>query len=409
MGINISKHTSIFSFTVALFLYATMVVDIYRKLIGVNTLTVRNVVYIISLALIVWDMIKTKHFMFMVMLGFIMSLLFLFSSQINSGNNQVYYTAWMLFVTRLWPAFYIGRYTDDWASVSVVVRKFLWIALLYAGIAYVTPFDNSGGHNAYATIAQNLFFVVIVACYDSFFNKKKLYSLICIVCFFPILFLGTRACMFGAMFALVLIFGRRISKSSMKKKVRYYALLIIGAVVATLLFSVMTDALLDLLPNSRSLRYLIKGEMFEDSNRFDSFYSRLIQSLQEDPMRMRGLLGDQIFLAGNNASLDIILSSYAHNVYLELCMNFGLIAGIILGLVFTAVLWKAFKKSKYRSDDTELVFLGTLGMCFVNMLVSFSWLHAYEVWFLFGLAYGVIRRKQAQATTIPANNTSNLK
>lgn len=149
--------------------------------------------------------------------------------------------------------------------------------------------------------------------------------------------------------------------------------------------------------------------MFDDSNRSESFYSKLIVSLQDHPLRMHGFLGDQIYLAGENATIDEILSSFAHNVYLELCMNFGLIIGVILGIIFTIVLLKAYRKSRYANYDMELVFLGTFGMCFVNMLVSFSWLHAYEVWFLFGLAYSVIRRKQTPAATIPANNTSNLK
>lgn len=390
-----SKQTPVYSFTVAFFLYATMLVDLYRKMIGENTPTVRNVVYIISLGLIFWDMLKKKHVVPMLLLGVVMTVLFLFSSLINAGYNQVYITAWLLFITRLLPAYYIGRYTDDWAAVSVVVRKFLWIAVIYAVIAYLSPYDNSGETNAYATISKNLFFVVIIACYDSFTNRKKLAELICILCFIPILFLGTRACLFGAVFALMLIFGRRISQSSSQKKIRYYSLLFIGGVAVIVLFTAMTDVLLDLLPNSRSLQYLVKGEMFNDSGRSESFFSKLIKSLNENPLKMRGFLGDQIFLAGQNASIDEILSSFAHNVYLELCMNFGVIIGIILGISFTIVLFKAYRRSKYSHYDIEFVYLGTLGMTFVNMLVSFSWLHSYEIWFLFGLAYCLIRYEAA--------------
>lgn len=390
---NASKQTPLYSFTVAFFLYATMLVDLYRKMVGVSTTTVRNVVYIISLGLIIWDMLKKKHTLPMLLLGLVMTLLFFFSSLINVGYSQVYFTAWTMFVFRLLPAFYIGRYTDDWAAVSLVVRKFLWIAVIYAVIAYLSPYDNSGETNAYATISKNLFFVVIIACYDSFTNRKRLAELICILCFIPILFLGTRACLFGAVFALMLIFGRRISQSSGQKKIRYYTLLFIGGVATIVFFTAMTDVLLDLLPNSRSLQYLVKGEMFDDSSRSESFYSKLIVSLQDHPLRMHGFLGDQIYLAGENAAIDEILSSFAHNVYLELCMNFGLIIGIILGITFTIVLLKAYRKSRYANYDIEFVYLGVLGMTFVNMLVSFSWLHSYEIWFLFGLAYCLIRRK----------------
>ena len=390
---SLSKQTPIYSFTVAFFLYATMLVDLYRKMIGVNTTMVRNIVYIISLGLILWDMQKKKKVVPMMLMGVVMTVLFFFSSLINAGYDQVYFTAWTLFVFRLWPAYYIGRYTYDWAAVSVVVRKFLWIAVIYAVIAYLSPYDNSGETNAYATISTNLFFVVIIACYDSFTNRKRWAELICILCFIPILFLGTRACLFGAVFALMLIFGRKISQSSGQKKIRYYSLLFIGGVAVIILFTAMTDVLLDLLPNSRTLQYFVKGEMFDDSSRSESFYSRLVVSLQENPLKMHGFLGDQIFLAGQNASINEILASYSHNVYLELCMNFGVIIGIVLSITFTIVLLKAYRKSRYADYDIEYVYLGVLGMTFVNMLVSFSWLHAYEVWFLFGLSYCLIRRE----------------
>lgn len=393
---NLSKQTPVYSFTVAFFLYATMLVDLYRKVVGVSTTTVRNVVYIISLGLIVWDMLQKKHVLPMMLLGVVMSLLFFFSSLINAGYNQVYFTAWTLFVFRLWPAYYIGRYTEDWAAVSVVVRKFLWIAVIYAVIAYLSPYDNSGATNAYATISKNLFFVVIIACYDSFTNRKRWAEMICILCFIPILFLGTRACLFGAVFALMLIFGRKISQSSGEKKIRYYSLLFIGGVAVIVLFTTMTDVLLDLLPNSRSLQYLVKGEMFDDSSRSESFYSKLIASLQNYPLRMHGFLGDQIFLAGQNASIDEILASFAHNVYLELCMNFGVIIGIILSITFTIVLLKAYRESRYADYDMEFVYLGVLGMTFVNMMVSFSWIHSYEIWLLFGLAYYLIRQNAVE-------------
>ena len=76
-------------------------------------------------------------------------------------------------------------------------------------------------------------------------------------------------------------------------------------------------------------------------------------------------------------------------------MNFGLIIGIILSITFTIVLLRAYRESRYADYDIEFVYLGVLGMTFVNILVSFSWLHSYEVWFLLGLAYCLIRQETA--------------
>ena len=390
-----SKRNSFYNYTVSFFLYATLFVDLYRKTIRVNVETVRNVVYIGCLLLILGDAYKHKRLLHMLLVGGVMSLLYLLSSFIYSGHNSIYFSAWLMFVTRLWPAYYVGRYTADWAGVSRCVRKYILIALLYALIAFSSNvFDTSGSISSYATIASNLFFVVWVALYDSFKSHKFLPIIICLICFIPVMFLGTRAGLFGALLALVLYFGRVIKRSNAQKKAFYYMLLIVGAFVIILTFGLLSRHLLDLFPNSRTLNFLINGEIFDDSNRSRGFYSKMYASFEQHPFKMHGLVGNQIFTAGNNASADVIMSSFAHNVYLEICMNFGVLIGFFLDLYFTIVLVSAYLKSKWRKGDVEFVFLGVVGMTFVGMLVSYSWLFSYSIWLLFGMAYGVIRNKR---------------
>lgn len=397
----IAKRNSFYNYTVTFFLYATLFVDLYRKMIGVNVTIVRNVVYIGCLSLILMDAYKHKHLPHMLLVGGVMSLLYWISSFIYPGHNQIYFSAWLMFVSRLWPAYYIGRYTDDWAGVSRCVRKFILIALIYAIIAFSSNiFDVSGSVSSYATIASNLFFIVWIAFYDSFKFHKLIPIIICLVCFLPVMFLGTRAGMFGALLALVLYFHRVINRSNAQKKAYYYMLLIIGALVIITTFGLLSHYLLDLFPNSRTLSFLVKGKIFDDSNRSDGFYSIMYASFEQNPLKMHGLIGNQIYIAGGNASADVIMSSFAHNVYLEICMNFGVLIGILFGLYFTIVLIRAYLKSKWRKEDVEFVFLGVLGMTFVGMLVSYSWLFSYSIWLLFGMAYGVIHnRKMCKTNT----------
>lgn len=394
MNTLISKHIKNYNFIVAFFLYATLIVDVYRKLVGVNVGTVRNVVYILSLVLILWDAIRTNRIIHMAMIFIVMTLLYFFSSMVYPNHGPVYFSAWMLFVSRLWPAYYIGRYTDDWQGVSRCVRKFIWIALIYAVVALTSSvFEASGENSAYATIAANLFYITWIAFYDSFHSRRFVSIVICLICFVPVLFLGTRASMFGALLAIMLYFGRKISRSNAQKKAVSYAFLISGSIIAVVFFGALSDYLFDLLPNSRTLTYLRRGELFDDSGRSESFYSKMILSLQESPLKMYGLVGNQIFQAGENASMDDILSSFAHNVYLELCMNFGVVIGVLLSVYFTIVLFRAFYKSKWRNLDIEFVYLGVLGMTFVGMMLSYSWQFSYQIWLLMGMSYGIIHPK----------------
>ena len=395
------RHIKHYNIVVAFFLYAVLVVDLYRKFVGVNVNTVRNVIYILCLGMILWDAVKTKRLVHMLMILVVMTLLYYFSSLLYPSLNQVFLSGWLLFVSRLWPAYYVGRYTEDWNGVSHYVRKYIWIALVYALFAFTAElFEVGGGNSAYSTIAANLFFVTWIAFYDSIHSHKVVSIIVCLFCFLPVLFLGTRAGLFGATLALVLYFGRSISKSTGSKKVASYFLLIIGALVVVLFFSSLSNYLIDLFPNSRTLDYLRKGELFDDSNRSDSFYSKMTMALHENPLRMYGLIGNQIFIAGENASMDVILSSFSHNVYLELCMNYGVIIGGLLSVYFTIVLFRAFRKSRWESRTSEYVYLGILGMTFVGMILSYSWLFQYEIWLMFGLAFRIICSKRSTANLV---------
>lgn len=392
-----TNHIPIYSYVVTLFLYSTLLIDLYRKLVGANVGVVRNIIYIIALLLILWDAIKTKRIYHMIIVGGGMTLLYFLSSFVYPQHGEVYVSAWFLFVSRLWPAYYVGRYTDDWKEVSYIVRKFIWIAVIYAVLAFTASvYDSSGENSTYATIATNLFYIVWIALYDSINSKKVVYILLCLFCLIPVLFLGTRTCLFGSLLAFAFYFSKIISRSKARKKLMYYMLLSGGGILAVVFFTSFADILSTYLPNSRTVNLLISGEILNDSNRSDSFYSFMLQSLQQTPLKMYGIVGNQIWIAGENASTNDILSSFAHNIYLEFCMNFGLVIGLGLCFYFTIALFRCYLKTRWVKRDLEFVFIGVFGMTFVNMMLSFSWVFFYEVWLFFGLMYSVLRKRQAQ-------------
>ena len=52
------KQGKLYAFAATGFLYSLIVVDLYRKLVGTNVESIRNVVYIFFFALLLWDMYK---------------------------------------------------------------------------------------------------------------------------------------------------------------------------------------------------------------------------------------------------------------------------------------------------------------------------------------------------------------
>lgn len=397
--LNISRRRRFYYITVVFFLYATLLVDMYRKAIGINTTVIRNIVYSLNLVFILLDMIHYKHFEKMLVMLIIVSLLFVISYALND-HRSVYLSEWLFFILRLWPAFYVGKYTEDWAIVSHYARKWIWIALLYVFIAF---FGNPETDTvAYATLAANLFFVVWIAYYESFREHRILGIIICSLCFVPILFFGTRACLFGALLSIVLLVILQSQGRLTSSKLFFWLFFIAFLILIIVFFSNIIIYLVDLFPNSRSLSYLIKGDVLNDSNR-SKIYEKIINSLIQNPFKFHGLLGDRIYLAGKGASDNIILSFFSHNVCLELCMNFGLLPGIFLSLYFLVVLVSAFRRVKYCDNALRYMYAGVLGLSFVNMMVSSSYLGSYYIWLLFGLAYNIRQFSSQPPNSIKAN------
>lgn len=387
-----ARHSNFYSFSVALFLYATLIVDLYRKIGGVLAVdTVRNVLYIISFGFILIDMIKTKRLIKMLGLFIVVSVFFLISSFINSGHNTIYASIWILFVSRLFPAYYIGRYTENWDEVSKYVSNLSWLALVYSFLAILSP--NDGMSNSYATIATNLVFVSFITFRYAKNNKQYIKLGISIICFISVLFLGTRAVFVGTLLSIGLVFLLYINKTRKKKRIILLILTILGSTILVIFLSDIIRIMGELLPNSRTIRMLSEGDMLDDSNRMSAFYSDLFYSLGTNPFKIYGFIGDRIYLAGQGATNEIIISSFSHNVLLEICMNFGLIPGVIINIYFLIILLKGLINSKYSDIVVHYVFLSFLGVTFVEMMLSSSYLGSYYIWLLYGLAFRFVKLK----------------
>lgn len=380
-----------YGFSVAVLLYATLIVDLYRKIGGGSVEAIRNVFYIISFGLILVDIVKTRRLTKMLLIFIFVSIIFLVSSAINNGYNSIYMSTWILFVSRLLPSYYVGRYTDNWDDVSKFVSKLSWFALLYAVIAIATPYD--GTSNAYATIATNLAFVSFITLRYSIINRNYLKLGISLICISVVLFLGTRAVFVGTILSIIFTVSLYINSKSKVKKMILWTVVTACIILIILSFSTILEELIKILPNSRTLIMLSKGNMMDDSNRSDSFYAVLIDSLETNPFKMHGFLGDRIFLAGYGASNESILSHFSHNVILEICMNFGLVLGLIISIYFIYILLKAVIVSKNNDYTIRYVFFSFLGITLVNMMVSSSYLGSYYIWVLYGFAFRFVNKK----------------
>lgn len=378
------KQGKIYTLAATGYLYSLIIVDLYRKLAGTNVESIRNMVYIFFFALLLVDMYRTKRLKHMLSIGTVTMFVFVLSILINPGYSQVYTSAIILFISRLWPAFYIGRFTDDWDQLSKCVLLFSPIALAYSASLFVIPDIASG--QAYATIASNLAFVSMISLFACLYYKK-IYALpIAIVCLIPVFFYGTRAFFLGVIISLFLAYVINSNNVSKQKRVLLLTSLALGAIIFMSYSESIFNQLYQWFPDSRTLKMMALGDFMDDSNR-SSFYDRIFEHLNAEPLSMLGLIGDRIYLSPPGADSAEILAEFSHNCCLELCMDFGVPLGILLNIYFFRKLWIATRNSFAVQNTVNYVYVLILGACFLNMMVSASFMGDYVVWLLFGLAF----------------------
>lgn len=384
-----NKQGKLYAFAATGFLYATIIVDFYRKLVHVNVEAVRNMVYVFFFALLVYDMIKTKRMGPMVAILLVVLGLYGISMLINPGFSALYISAIIFFVSRLWPAYYIGRYTQDWDVLCNTVLLFSPIALAYAVSLFMLPEIAQGV--AYATIASNLAFVSMISLFASLYYKRLIWFPIALICLIPTFFYGTRVFFIGVTLSLFLVYIINSNKGSRIKRI----VLIIVLIIVSVLFWLYSDAifmkLYQWLPDSRTLKMLANGDLMDDSNR-SSIYDRIYDHLQEKPLSMLGFLGDRIYLSHNGATVLEISSYFSHNCCLELCMQFGLPIGILLNIHFIKKLIVALRRSFLVQYTINYVYVIILGAGLLNLMISASYLGEYTAWLLFGLAFNICNK-----------------
>ena len=138
-------------------------------------------------------------------------------------------------------------------------------------------------------------------------------------------------------------------------------------------------------PSSRTLKLLVQGDFLWSSNR-NRYYDAALASFVNHPLKVYGFLGDRYYFAasfGGSHTTEMIETMFAHNVFYEWMLNFGVFvgAGIIVYFAFNI-----FRTSKFLFDDSKSVcfFTTFFGVAFVSMLTSSSYLNDYLIWFIWG-------------------------
>ena len=387
----------------ALFIYATLIVDLYRKfsanLVGLplSANMFRNLVYVALFGALLLSEKRVQQYFKLIAIGIGFSVLVVISLLVNWERSaaSLYVDVMFMFISRLLPAYYIGKMiVRDEEKMRTAINKYQWISVMYILLILAYPETSE---NSYITISNNLLIPTMVAI---FCGQKGVKGLLLrgigVAGVAVILVYGGRTSMVSVLVAVVLILLVWLKENRSVGKVIGFAILATVCVVLLVAYDSIIDLLLLNNPDSRTLRLLANGEFLWTSNR-DGYYEAAFASVVNHPFKFYGLLGDRFYYAdvfGNTTDNTVIVSMFSHNVPLELLLNFGVIpGGIIIGYFVVKVIL-AFWTLNSRKDRTAwAVYLIFLACSFTAAMVSSSWLNDYSLWLSMGMTLTLGRQR----------------
>lgn len=335
----------------------------------------------------------------LLMLGF--SVMWFLSKLITPDVVYVVDHPTVSFFLKCAPLFYFGLTMKDYKTVLHGLQPYIWFSLIYGMVAFGTIRTANYGGDAmsvsYDILGGGMLAFALYSC-----EKKKLYLSITVAIMLLLLLLGSR----GAL-AIMLIYVLVAALIVVRKKTRFVvfalAVLFVTAFML-LLLEPMLDFVTRMFPDSRVVQLLASGELLRGSGR-NELTAYGLNVLAKSPFEIRGIFADRVVLIdyfGGTSLMGFWVESdagstlYAHNIFLELVMQFGVILG---GALCIYILVQNVKGLRFAMQTTDL-YTSLLVIFFIcrgtiQLLVSSSYTLNPWFWLFLGVAVSLKRSKAA--------------
>lgn len=314
----------------------------------------------------------------------ILFLLVYLPSFIFTSNKEVHYSFLDFLVRWGLPLFLLGLSVNNYNDLF---NKMKGVSVLYCIFAVIGIFllrtnasvvDSYSQNTGYQSLLPFAVFGV------NFFCFKKKHSIFFIILSFAIMLIGGAR---GPLLAFLLCFFVEflfLTKFSIKKITGCFALIFVILFFYEFFYEEFLNNLILVFTNgglsTRILEGLKLGTISTDSAR--NQLSAFSVSYSVDHLFFgTGFINDRIILF-NNLTVDTnktVFGYYSHNILLEMCMQFGLVAGLLVFLIFAIiVIWQFRIKSTSQEKGLFVVFL-SVGL--FPLFVSYSYI-SYQYFYL---------------------------
>lgn len=389
MRIHINRDRLFCAVTI-IYVFATIVVDIFRKLgSGQGLETIRNIIYIFCFLFVLYNIYVER----MIKLD-IVFFLFFFPLQafITLLITPEIAPVFSFFILYYFSRDFVGYYLFSRLGDAGILKKNRWLMLVVALSYSIMVVLQGFRYDSYMLSSYNL---IIPTCILLFYGMKEFQfvylfggSISCLT----ILLYGARGAFFCVGIGVVLFLSRYIFQGRVTvKQVILVTSISVGLILIIINFYTILGKIYEI-TGSRTVRLILTGNVVNGYGRAE-MYSAFRTEIAEAPLKYRGILADRV-LAAKMMNQSIARGTYAHNIVYEILYEYGVILGApILFSIFYCVGTCIYKVIKKQNDDLYILLISIFPVGFCSLFFSGSYLSTHYFWMLMGLSYNVIKGK----------------
>lgn len=323
------------------------------------------VLYLFYIIPIIINRSKSINMFFIIMFAFFC----VFNIAFFPANNSYFFQTVMSFVSTCFPCFVVISSINNYEILKDYLIKYSRIICSVIVLLFIIQLfiiHNLNNQTEYLMgLGYSLTLPVLILIL--FKLKKKNYLdiiLIAITILYIVLF-ASRGPLISIMIAFVYTPIRNAVND--RKKLRLFliiTLLLFSAIFYKEIIILIVNCFQNIGFNSRTLE-VISSDLFHDSGR-TQIYNVLIKQIVENPITIRGINSEYLLTGG-----------YAHNIFIELLYQFGIVFGFPICIFILVKSIKTFFSAKSSKDIITLIFF----LCSIPcLLVSSSLWINYSFW-----------------------------
>lgn len=374
--------------------YVLQVISMLPFVGVISSLVYPAMVILLTIIILPWMLKRVK--VETIIFYMVAVIIILLSAILFPENSDVIAEKMPRMLTAVLPMVFIGVCYDHekhkdflfWASLVGVITMFAY--QIYQ-LAQGEELMEDSMDAAYKTLPSIMFLI-----YSAFDKKKLRYCVIAVLAGMTTFVFGTRGPIL-CVFAFLAISLLQIIQNRTSRGTKVFLFVIVGSLACWLIFSDMLTILAESLSkqfakwgfSTRIFDWFIEGDIANDNGR-SAIFEWITAAIEEKPIIGHGLLGDQILLGQGRAGV------YAHNLILELWMQFGVIGGTAILLYF---LWRpavALYKQKNNKDLQHFIWM-LVCMNFVKLMLSSTYTVEQMFYFMIGVCIAAVHRTRSRA------------